>query len=421
MNNMPINENAERALLGALINEPILIDETNVTKEDFYYEQNQEIFECIVDMKRKGVHVDIVTISEAQGSKFDIAYINNITTLGIITSSFKHWEKIVIEKSVCRKQIDIAHKIIEKATVSEDASSLFMQDFNSYVDGELESFSDILVDTVQHIEDYLDRKIDDGIPSNIRALDYFISGFRPGDIYYLGARPSIGKTAFALQIIKKLAEHDNKIAFFSLEMGKKELAKRMIVNQSNIHLNLIKERKIESDGRARINNAASQMFKHNISISDKGGQTVESILTKARRHKKKHGLDILFIDHFHILETQTRGLSANEKATHNSRMLKYMAKELEIPVVCLVQLNRKLEERPKNNRMPILSDIRDSGSLEQDADVIIFINREDYWYKDDRDYNPTNIADIKIAKNRNGETGKFGMLFHGGTQRFDNI
>jgi len=397
------------------------MDEVNVTKEDFYYEQNQHMFETLQAIKFNNMSIDLISIMEYQKDKYDVHYVNEITNLGLSTFNYKSWEKVVIEKAVCRRQIEVAQRIIELATESKDASGLFNQDFNSYVDGELEALETVVMDTMQSIDDYLERRIDDGIPSGIKPLDHFITGFKKGDIYYLGARPSIGKSAFALQIVKGLAEQNKKIAFFSLEMSKNEIGKRLLVNESRVHMNIIKERKVDTELHQKMNNAANKLIKYNVSVSDKGGQTVEAILTKARRHKKKFGLDIIFIDHFHILESSIKGQSMNEKATHNSRMLKYIAKELEIPIVCLVQLNRKLEERPKLQRMPIMSDIRDSGSLEQDADVIMFMNRDDYWFKDELDYEPDNLADIKIAKNRNGETGRFKLRFYGGTQRFETI
>ena len=190
MLNMPINEKAEMALIGALINDPVLIDEVLVTKDDFYFRHNQETFECLVKLKHKNENIDLVSISEYFNNDFDISYFNDVTTLGIISTSFKHWEKIILEKSVCRQQIIVAQQIIEKATQSEDATALFNQDFNSYVDGELEPIKDIVIDTIDYINDYVDGKIEDGIKSDIRPLDHFIGGFKPGDIYYLGARPS---------------------------------------------------------------------------------------------------------------------------------------------------------------------------------------------------------------------------------------
>ena len=420
-NQLPISKSAEDAFIGAMINDPVLLDDIVITENDFYYQQNKDMFKCLMELKHNNHSIDLVGICEYFNNNIDYHVIDSLTNAGMISTNFKHWERIIINKSLCRRQIERAQQIIEQATQSEDASELFRIDFDSYHDGELVGMEEIMIDTMQHINDYVDGKIEDGIKSGIKPLDHFIGGFKGGNIYYLGARPSIGKTALGLQIVKNIAGNGKKIAFFSLEMGKRELGKRLLVNESRVHLNLIKTRKVESDEMQRMNKAASNLIKQNVVISDKGGQTVESILTKARRHKKKYGLDILFIDHFHILETAERGASANEKASYNSRMLKYISKELDIPVVCLVQLNRKLEERPIDKRMPIMSDIRDSGSLEQDADVIMFLNRQDYWHKDEPDYKPDNIADIKIAKNRDGETGQFRQMFYGGTQRFENI
>jgi len=231
----------------------------------------------------------------------------------------------------------------------------------------------------------------------------------------------MGKSALATQMVLNIAANDKSVAFFSLEMQNKKIARRMLANQSRVHLNMVRDRKIDDEQRNKMLESASKLFNTKIAISDKGGQTVSQLIRKAKRHKQKYGLDVLFIDHFHLLKADGKFNGNYERRSHDSQALKEGAMELGIPVVVLCQLSRALEARPINDRMPILSDLKETGSLEQDGDVVAFVDRPDYWHKNEPDYKNDHRANISVAKNRDVETGIFEMIWHGGTQRFDNI
>ena len=252
--------------------------------------------------------------------------------------------------------------------------------------------------------DRWDTKSEPGMMTKLKEIDYYLNGMKNGDLIYIGARPSMGKSALAMQIMLNVAEQDKKVAMFSLEMQNKKLANRMLVNFAKVHLNLIKKRQVDNSQRRRLMDAAAKLFNQNIAISDNGIQSVSQILRKAKRHKKRFGLDLLVIDHFHLLSPDGKFNGLYERRSHDSQMLKAIAKELDVPVICLCQLNRTLEQRPVNKRLPVLSDLKETGSLEQDGDVIIFIDRQDYWFKDDPDYKNTNKATVFVASDRDWET-----------------
>lgn len=416
---LPYNNNAEMALIGSVLNDTTILSDLKVLSEDFYTDINKTLYQAI---KKLGEKANIITLQEEIGILYDHAYVEQCSILAYQTSEYKHFEDIVISKSILRKQIVLANEIIVKAKSGEDCTDLFRQvdTFNEYDDGELVMIGDIVGDELEHIEKYNQGLIEPGLMTKIKGLDHLLNGLKKGDLIYLGARPSMGKSALAMQIVLNLAEQGKKVGVFSLEMQNAKLVRRMLVNQSRVHLRMIQDKKLGESEIKRLTNAASKLFQQNIALSDKAGQKATDILRKAKRHQKLHGMDVLVIDHFHLLKPSIKG-SNYETRSFDSQLLKEIAKELNIPVICLCQLNRGLESRAISDRMPILSDLKETGSLEQDGDVIIFINREDYWHKNEPDYTPTHRAEVSVAKNRDGEIGNFEMEWRGGTQQFINL
>ena len=418
MNNPPSSNKAEMALIGSIINDYTILTDLKVKTEDFYYLQNQELFDACIKLKER---LNIITLQDVLGKSYDMTYANDCTNLAYTTQNYNHFEEIIISKSVLRKQIILAQQIISNSMSGNDSSDLFRQsqDFDNYFDDEMVMIKDLVGEALDNIEAYQQGKITQGIMTNIKGLDKLLNGLVDGDLIYIGARPSMGKTALAMQMGLNIAEQGKKVGIFSLEMQNAKLVKRMLVNQARVHLGMIQDRKLGEKEMKRLTDASAKLFRQNISISDKAGQSAMDILRKAKRHQKIHGLDILIIDHFHLLKPSITGTNY-EKRSFDSQLIKEIAKELNIPVICLCQLSRALETRPIGDRMPILSDLKETGSLEQDGDVIIFLNRDDYWHKNNPDWVPTHDADISIAKQRDGETGKFRMQWHGATQRFDD-
>jgi len=416
---LPYSSKAEMALIGSILNDATIISDLRISEDDFYGDITSEAFKAC---KKLGIKTNIITLQDELNNLCDLSFLNECTTLAYSTHNFNYFEEIVINKSVLRKQIILAQEILSNSMSGNDSTDLFKNatDFNTYDDGELVLLKDLVDTELDSIQDYNDGKIEPGIMTRMKGLDHYANGLVNGDLIYVGARPSMGKSALAMQIALNIAAQGKKVAVFSLEMQNAKLVRRMLVNQSRVHLNIIKERKLEDSSIKKLTNAAAKLFNKNIALSDKGGQTANDILRKAKRHQKINGLDILIIDHFHLLKASITG-SNYEKRSYDSQLLKEMAKELNVPVICLCQLSRALEQRSINDRMPILSDLKETGSLEQDGDLILFINREDYWHKNEPDYTRNHEADISIAKNRDGETGNFKMRWSGGTQRFDEV
>jgi len=423
----PNNAKAEMALIGSILYDNTIIDDLKLHADDFYRQSNQEIYTAITIINKQSKKIDMVTLEHQLGDSYEIIggfeYLNDCMTEGVISSSFKHWEHVVIQNSMLRQQIEIAKEIMDKAYAGENAQDIFRRSDNidNYNDDELVFIKDFIHETLEDIDNYLDRKSYPGVMTKLTGLDHYMNGMKNGDLIYVGARPSMGKSALAMQIMLNVAEQDKKVAMFSLEMQNKKLANRMLVNYAKVHLNLIKNRSIEGPERKRLTDAAAKLFNQNIAISDNGTQTVSEILRKAKRHKKRFGLDVLIIDHFHLLSADGKFNGIYERRSHDSQVLKAIAKELDVPVICLCQLSRALEQRPIDKRLPMLSDLKETGSLEQDGDVIIFLDRQDYWFKDDKDHKNNHKATIFVAKNRDGETGIFELDWSGGYQRFDNI
>ncbi len=424
---VPHNIKAEMALLGSILYDNTIIDDLKVKEIDFYKLAHQEIFKAMYELNKKSKKIDTITLEhELNDSYYSVGgfeYLSECMTEGVIVSNFNHWQNVIIEQSMLRQQILIAQEILDKAYSGEDAQQLLKKfdDIDNYNDDELVFIKDFIHEALEDVEDYLDKKSYPGIMTKLKGLDYYINGLKDADLIYIGARPSMGKSALAMQIGLNIAEQGKKVAIFSLEMQNKKIANRMLVNYAKVHLNLIKARKVEAPERTRLIEAARNLFNQNIAICDNGTQSVSQILKLAKRHKKKNGLDVVIIDHFHLLAPDGKFNGLYERRSHDSQMLKAMAKELGAPVVCLCQLNRTLEQRPIDKRLPVLSDLKETGSLEQDGDVIMFINRQDYWFKDDADYKPDNKATVFIAKNRDGETGVVELDWNGGYQRFENI
>lgn len=419
----PHDVKAEQALLGSILNDPTIISDLKVKSEDFYRNVHQAIFETMIELKDK---TNIITVLERiesiEPGLVELEYLNDCTTTAFLSATHNHFEDIVIRKSVLRKQIHLAYQIADQAYNNIDSIDLFKQaeEIDCYDDDEMVFIRDIVGEELDNIDKYNKGLIQPGLMTKITGIDKLANGFKNGDLIYIGARPSMGKSALANQIALNLAEQGKKIGIFSLEMQNAKIVRRMLVNQAKVHLRLIQEKKIDSQEMRKLTNACSKLYNQNIAISDKAGQRVVDILRKAKRHKKKYGMDILVIDHFHLIKP-TQGKGNYEQRSFDSQMLKEVAKELNIPVICLCQLNRGLEARKIDDRLPILSDLKETGSLEQDGDMILFIDRQDYWHKDEVDYENNHEATIHFAKNRDGETGVFKLKWYGGTQRFENI
>jgi replicative DNA helicase len=412
------------SLLGSLLVDNQLYYELNIKSSDFYKVSHQEIFIAISGLLQNNKVAEPTTVAEHLKDIFDsigYEYLQHCIDEGIITATILHWQEIIKDNSMLRQQINIAQDIISMAYSGDNANELVRQldNIDDYDDDELVHINTVVNDTIEYMEEYKEGHGTEGIPCGIKGVDDYLNGLKKTELIYIAGRPGSGKSAFALDIAQGASARGAKVAVFNLEMSKNEMVKRLLVNQSRVHLNLLKDRKAEDGEWKRIYDAGAKLYKQNIFLSDKAVQTVSSIFKKCKRQKRKHGLDLIIIDYLQLFKADGKFNSTNDRVSHDSRMLKIMAKELDVPVICLSQLNRAVEQR--DNKRPKMSDLRDSGSLEQDANSLIFLYREDYYHRDDEDYTPNHEVEIDIAKNRNGESGAFKMRWSGGTQRFDDL
>lgn len=416
---VPQDVKAEMAILGLILNNNSVLDELILKSDDFYSLNHQVIYQSMVDLHKDNKTIDLISLSDAN-EHFTVDLYNQLTTMSMYSSEFKHWQDIVLEKSKLRKYITIMQESIDLAFQGIDPSSEFkkLEDVETTNDSEIVSISEVTLETVEYIEYLQSKRGYEGLTSGLRLLDYKLDGFKKQGYYVLAARPSQGKTALALQIANAVSQQGNKVAIFSLEMGRLELCKRLIVSESQTHLKLIKDKKLETQDYQKINKAADTLNRQNIFIDDEFDQTISRIYRQAKRLKKRKGLDMIIIDYLQLLTPDGKFNSKNEEVSYNSRWLKKIAKNLDVPVICLSQLSRACEQR--SDKRPMLSDIRDSGSVEQDADCVMFLYRDDYYHQNDPTYTNDNIAEIIIAKNRGGETGTVKKRWNGGLQSFYN-
>jgi replicative DNA helicase len=418
---LPHNIEAEQSVLGAIMLEPEKWDEVNdtISEEHFYKAAHRTIYIAFRELNIKGQPIDILTVSELLKKKDEIeqiggaAYLAEILNLTPTTANLKTYVDIVVEKAILRKLISECQGLVTKAYDQE------YEDIGSFIDGaEAKIFSiaekknvDGLVPANEILKSSMQR-IDElynaggvgitGVSSGFTDLDKMTAGFQPGELTIIAARPSMGKTAFSLNIASNAAIREGKkVAYFSLEMGQEQLMLRMLASESRIDMSAMRIGKIPDSSWPKLINTVSIISKSGLFIDDTSGVSPFEIRAKCRRLKATHGLDLIMVDYLQLMDLKQKVESRERAVSEISKTLKAIAKELKVPVVALAQLNRGVEGR--SDRRPMLSDLRESGSIEQDADVIMMIYRDDYYERENSD--AKGIAEIIIAKQRNGPTG----------------
>ena len=417
----PQNLDAEKSILGGLMLESEAWDEISdlIQAEDFYSPAHRKIYEAISSLGRKGQPSDLITVSNhliAQNELESIggpSYLAEILDATPSTVNILSYAKIVREKALLRRLIKSSQSFIEKA-FSQD-----FEDLNSFLDhceseifsvaeqkstGGLLPSSDVIKESLAKIEKLYAMKGElTGVPSGFAELDNMSAGFQPGELAIIAARPSMGKTAFSLNILLHTAlRAKKKIAYFSVEMSKEAVMMRLLANQAVIRLSEIRIGKINDQSWQRLINTAAIISECSVFIDDSSDLSPFDIRAKARRMKSKHGLDMIIVDYLQLMTLKTKVESREREVSEMSRILKSIAKELQVPIIALAQLNRGVEGR--SNRRPMLSDLRESGSIEQDADIIMMLYREDYYDTDTPEIK--GMAEVIIGKQRNGPTGK---------------
>ena len=418
---LPSSLSAEKALLGILLmGEEEDWDEvaTFLKPEDFFQPAHKTIFSHIQELYKKGQSADPITVANSLKRKELLdqvggaGYLSDLIHQLASKANIKAYADITVEKSQLRKVINKSEEFIQKA-YKEDYSKIehFMDYLESETfklteqksDKELVPLKSILQTGIQKLEDLFHKKIDlTGLSSSFPELDHITSGFQPSELIVLAARPSMGKTALSLNFAlhNALRNPAKKVAFFSLEMSKESVLMRLLSSLSRINLSQVMSGQVPEKRWSDLLQAAARLNSANFFIDDSSPLSPYEIRSKARRLKSKEGLDLIIVDYLQLMQLPEKKENREREVSEMSRLLKSFAKELEIPIITLSQLNRGVETR--SNRRPILSDLRESGAIEQDADLIMMLYRENY-YDDEGDGD--NIAEVIINKHRNGPTG----------------
>ncbi|CEN92229.1 replicative DNA helicase [[Clostridium] sordellii] len=429
----PHSVESEQSILGSILldKEAIITVTETIQPEDFYKEAHKIIYECMMKLNNKNEPIDLITLTEElkkQGHLEDIGGISYITSLSTIvptTSNVKYYADIVKEKSVLRKLIKVSNDILnsgyDSSTKVEDllekAEKKIFDISQEKSSEDFQSINSVLMDTYDMIEKLYTNKEDiTGITTGFDDLNKKTNGLQRTDLILVAARPAMGKTAFSLNLVQNAALKGNaSVAVFSLEMSKEQLVQRMLSAQSHVELKKIKNGSLDENDWPRIIDAMSVLSNASIYIDDTPGIKISELRSKCRKLKIEKGLDLILIDYLQLMEGDGGNESRQQEISKISRSLKVIAKELNCPVVALSQLSRAPEQR--SDHRPMLADLRESGAIEQDADIVMFLYRDEYYHPDsDR----KNIGEIIIAKNRHGETGSVELVWLGEIQKFAN-
>ena len=422
----PHSIEAEQAVIGAIFLEPEAMSTASefLIPQDFYRPSHQRIFQIMMQLSDRGEPIDLLTVTNALNSSKlleevgGVSYLTELADAVPTAANISYYTKIVEEKSVLRRLIRTATDIVTESFNREDeiedvlseAEKNILDVSNRQNANAFKNIKDVLIDVYDNIEQLHQNTGDvTGIPTGFKDLDHITSGFQRNDLIIVAARPSVGKTAFALNVAQNVAiKTDENVAIFSLEMGADQLVSRMLCAEGNIDAQRLRTGNLEAEDWTKLTMAMGSLSNAGIFIDDSPGIRVNEIRSKCRRLKQEHGLGMILIDYLQLI--QGSGASAKEnrqqEVSEISRSLKGLARELEVPVIALSQLSRGVEQR--QDKRPMMSDLRESGSIEQDADIVGFLYRDDYY---DKESEKQNIIEIIIAKQRNGPVGTVELAF----------
>lgn len=431
----PQNIEAEQSVLGAMLIEKEAIPKVMeiLRDTDFYREAHRVIFNAMLELYNKNEAVDMITVTEIlkRDNKLEdvggIAYVTSLANAVPTAANVTYHASIIEEKSILRQLVSVSTQIASMGYEANDdvkniidsAESKILEISNRKKTADFTPINEIVLDSFKSIEALMGNKNGlTGLPTGFEDLDNLTSGLHGSDFIILAARPSMGKTAFALNVVqnvairaaKKVGGAPKTVAFFSLEMSKEQLVQRMLCAEANIDSQRLRIGELRDEDWAMLINTADTLSSANIYIDDTAGITAMDMRSRARRLKAEHGLDLIVVDYLQLMQGSGKKNNSGDRqqeVSEISRSLKALAHELDVPVIALSQLSRSVEARQV--KRPMLSDLRESGSLEQDADIVAFLYREDY-------YNPEtenkNITELIIAKHRNGPVDTVNLFFH---------
>jgi len=421
----PHNIEAEQSVIGAIFLEPEAFSMASeiLAPEDFYRAGHQRIFAAMMKLADKGEPIDVVTVTSYLNDMKQLEEAGGVTYLTQVAESvptaanIEYYSRIVEEKALLRRLIRTATDIVTSSFEKEDEVEDVLNEAEKNIlevsgrknSGAFKSIKDVLIDVYDNIEQLHNQTSDiTGIATGFQDLDRITSGFQRNDLIIIAARPSVGKTAFALNVAQNVAVNsDESVAIFSLEMGAEQLVQRMLCAEGNIDSQRLRNGQLQPDDWGKLTMAMGSLSNAGIYIDDSPGIRVSEIRSKCRRLKQEHGLGMILIDYLQLIQGSA-GSKENrqQEVSEISRSLKGLARELNVPLIALSQLSRGVEAR--QDKRPMMSDLRESGSIEQDADIVGFLYRDDYY---DQETEKQNIIEIIISKQRNGPTGTVELAF----------
>ena len=431
----PNSVEAERSVIAAMLmdRDAVIAASEILTGDDFYNKQYGVVFECMVEQVNRGEPVDMVTVQNRLKEKdvspetASLEFVRELM-LGFITSgNIRQYAQIVYEKSLLRKVIRINDSINslcyqgkENAdTILEEAERSVFELVKTRSSGDYVPIRQVVLNALDKIE-IASRNHDavTGISMGFTDLDYQTSGLQPSDLVLIAARPSMGKTAFTLNIAHTVSVRNNMCcAIFSLEMSKEQLVNRMLAMDSNVNSQNMRNGKLTESDWEKLVESAGRIGTSKLIIDDTPGISVSELRSKCRKYKLEHDLKLVMIDYLQLMTgSGKKGESRQQEISDISRSLKALAREIDCPVIALSQLSRACETR--NDHRPMLSDLRESGAIEQDADVVMFLYRDDYYDKDSKE---KNVSEVIIAKQRNGPTGTVKLAWLPEFTKFANL
>ena len=431
---LPHSVEAEQSVIGSMImdRDAIMTASEVITSEDFYQSQYGVLFDAMLELYNEGKPVDLVTLQERLREKdvppeiSSLEFVRDLLDAVPTSANVRHYATIVQEKSMLRKLIKVNEDIANTCYLAREKTEDILEETEKKIfdllqyrsTGDFVPIKQVVLNALDKIEKASKNKgTVTGIPTGFIDLDYKTSGFQPSDLILIAARPSMGKTAFVLNVAQHMAFKEGKtVAIFSLEMSKEQLVNRLFSLESKVDSQALRTGNLTDEDWAKLIEGAAVVGKSNLIIDDTPGISIAELRSKCRKFKLEHDLGIIIIDYLQLMSGGKHSESGQQEISEISRSLKAVARELNVPVVALSQLSRAVEQRPDHR--PMLSDLRESGAIEQDADVVMFLYRDDYYNKDT---DKKNIAEVIIAKQRNGPIGTVELVWLPNYTKFANM
>jgi len=438
---VPKSIDIERAVLGALMLDNGLLDlvrDEGLAPADFYNPRHARVYAAMLALDDASTAFDVLILAEALEARGQLEQVGGRLFLSELlddvytTVNLREHVSLLRDKTIRRRSIELLRELTQGAYDETRSAAEYLQEAEQRIfelgehhyAGGFTKAHDLIAPTFKEIEARYQRGSGiTGLSSGYFEVDRLTDGFQRGNLVVLGARPSMGKTALALNLARNACAHKQRytVGVFSLEMTSRELLQRVMAVQARIDLKRLRSGHLKQKEFPHLANAAAVISEMNLYIDDSTDMTVQQLRAKARRLKRETGLDLLIVDYLQLLDAAGRFDSNTNKVSFISRALKIIAKELDTPVLALSQLNREFEKRPGKNKRPILADLRESGSIEQDADVVLFLHRQEMFEADEQERQRVEgCAEVIIAKQRNGPTGKVILQFEATTTAFDN-